>query len=65
MLVEAERLRPNLTELLMFADYVTTSSNFPHVRPAFIIPPPPKSLSLLFFYTQLFFLALLNDYPLD
>lgn len=30
MLVEAERLRPNLTELLMFADYVTTSSNFPH-----------------------------------
>ncbi len=32
MLVEAERLRPKLDELLMMADYVTSSAHFPHVR---------------------------------
>ena len=31
MLVEAERLRPHLEELLMLADYVVTSKHFPQV----------------------------------
>lgn len=30
LLVEAERLRPKLDELLLMADYVTTSAHFPH-----------------------------------
>ena len=36
MLVEAERLRPHLEELLAEADYVSTSAKFPQVR--YIIP---------------------------
>ena len=32
MLVEAERLRPNLEELLAEASFVSTSAKFPHVR---------------------------------
>eukprot|EP00873_Tetraselmis_striata_P005110 jgi/Tetstr1/425374/TSEL_015821.t1 len=30
VLVEAERLRPNLDQLLLYADFVTTSAHFPH-----------------------------------
>lgn len=32
LLVEAERLRPNLEHLLAQADYVVTSAHFPQVR---------------------------------
>ncbi len=32
MLVEAERLRPGLDQLLALADYVVTSAHFPQVR---------------------------------
>jgi hypothetical protein len=31
LLVEAERLRPNLDELLTLADYLVTSTHFPQV----------------------------------
>eukprot|EP00955_Chlamydomonas_euryale_P110276 365990-Chlamydomonas_euryale.AAC.6 len=50
VLVEAERLRPNLEELLTLADYVVTSAHFPQgsiaaadvvtvFPPAFCLPP--------------------------
>ena len=39
MLVEGERLRPNLTCLLELADYVTMSAKFPQVPP--VTPDPP------------------------
>ena len=35
ILVEAERLRPNLEALLLEADYVCTSAHFPQVRQNF------------------------------
>ena len=33
VLVEAERLRPHLEQLLPLADYVITSAHFPQVLP--------------------------------
>ena len=41
ILVEGERLRPNLTTLLELADYVSMSAKFPQV------PPSPASALLL------------------
>lgn len=37
VLVEGERLRPVLDELLQYADYVVTSAHFPQVQ----LPLPP------------------------
>ena len=40
MLVEGERLRPNLDSLLKLADYVTMSAKFPQVPPLTLEPTP-------------------------